>query len=166
MPFLYFPNDWDEVKVLVTQSCLTLCDPTDYSPSASSAHGISQTRTLESVPIPFPRGSSQPTDRTHSSSLQADSLPSEPPEKPNWLEHLVMWYLAIPEKCIKKFFAFSWILRVLYVFKMPGPYQIHDLSFYFIMHIYNFNETKFIYFSFVVCPFLGPTLKKTYLILS
>ena len=29
------------------QSCLTLCDPTDYSPPGSSVHGISQTRVLE-----------------------------------------------------------------------------------------------------------------------
>ena len=34
------------VGVLVTQSCLTLCNPMDCSPPDSSAHGISQTRTL------------------------------------------------------------------------------------------------------------------------
>ena len=31
----------------VAQSCLTLCDPTDYSPPGSSVHGISNTRILE-----------------------------------------------------------------------------------------------------------------------
>ena len=34
------------MKVKV-QSCLTLCDPIDYSPPGSSAHGIFQARTLE-----------------------------------------------------------------------------------------------------------------------
>ena len=29
-----------KVKVLVTQSCLTLCDPLDYSPPGSCVHGI------------------------------------------------------------------------------------------------------------------------------
>ena len=29
----------NEVKVLVTQSCLTFCDPMDYSPPGSSVHG-------------------------------------------------------------------------------------------------------------------------------
>ena len=29
------------------QSCLTLCDPIDGSPSGSSVHGILQARTLE-----------------------------------------------------------------------------------------------------------------------
>ena len=30
----------EKVKVFVTQSCLTLCDTTDYSLSGSSVHGI------------------------------------------------------------------------------------------------------------------------------
>ena len=50
------------VCVLVIQSCLTLCDPMECSPSGSSVHGISQTRILEWVTIPFFRESSQPRD--------------------------------------------------------------------------------------------------------
>ena len=46
--------------VLVTQSCLTLCDPMDSSLSGSSVHGIFQARILEWVVIPFFRESSQP----------------------------------------------------------------------------------------------------------
>ena len=45
----------DSVKVLVTQSCLTLCDPMDYSLPGSSAHGILQARILEWVAISFSR---------------------------------------------------------------------------------------------------------------
>ena len=47
-----------KVKVSVTQSCLTLCDPKDCSPLGSSVHGILQTRILEWFAIPFSRGSS------------------------------------------------------------------------------------------------------------
>ena len=47
-----------KVKVLVTQLCLTLCDPTDYSPPCSSAHGMFQAKTPEWVPIFYSRGSS------------------------------------------------------------------------------------------------------------
>ena len=36
-----------KVRVLVAQSCLTLCDPMDYSPPGSSVHGILQARILE-----------------------------------------------------------------------------------------------------------------------
>ena len=52
------------MEVLVTQSCLTLCDPMDCSPPVSSVHGILQVRILEWVAIPFPRGSSQTRNRT------------------------------------------------------------------------------------------------------
>ena len=40
-------------KVLVTQSCLTLCDPMNSSLPGSSVHGILQARILEWVAIPF-----------------------------------------------------------------------------------------------------------------
>ena len=35
-------------------SCLTLCNPMDYSPLGSSVHGILQARILEWVPFPSP----------------------------------------------------------------------------------------------------------------
>ena len=41
-----------KVKVLVTQSCPTLCDPRDYSPLGSSVHGILQARILGWVAMP------------------------------------------------------------------------------------------------------------------
>ena len=41
------------VKVLVTQSCLTLYDPMDCSQLGSSVDGIFQARILEWVAIPF-----------------------------------------------------------------------------------------------------------------
>ena len=49
---------------MLLQSCLTLCDPMDYSPPGSSVHGILQARLLEWVAIPFSKGSSQPRDQT------------------------------------------------------------------------------------------------------
>ena len=47
---------------LVTQSCLTLCNPMDCSPPGSSVHGILQAGILEWVAMPSFRGSSQPRD--------------------------------------------------------------------------------------------------------
>ena len=67
---------------LVTQSCLTLCDPMDCSPPGSSVHGSLQARTLEWVAMPSSKLSSQPRGGTRSPSLQVDSLLSEPPGKP------------------------------------------------------------------------------------
>ena len=40
------------VCVLVTQLCLTLWDPRDYSPPGSSVHGILQAKILEWVALP------------------------------------------------------------------------------------------------------------------
>ena len=62
-----------KVKVLVAQSCPTLCDPMD----CSLVHGIPQARILEWVAIPFARGSSLSREQTRVS----DSSPSEPPGK-------------------------------------------------------------------------------------
>ena len=49
---------WTEV--LVSQLCLTLCDPMDCSLRGSSVHWILQARILEWVAIPLSRVSSQP----------------------------------------------------------------------------------------------------------
>ena len=51
-------------KVLMTQSCMILCDPMDCILPGSSVHGILQTRILEWVPIPFSGGSSRSRDWT------------------------------------------------------------------------------------------------------
>ena len=60
------------------QSCLTLYDPMDCSPSGSSVHGISQARIL-----PSSGGSSQLRDQTQVSyvSCLRSSLPLVPPGK-------------------------------------------------------------------------------------
>ena len=63
-------NIWDntlkflKIKVKIAQSCPTLCNPMDCSLPGSSFLGMLQARILESVAIPFSRGSSQPRDWT------------------------------------------------------------------------------------------------------
>ena len=53
-----------KVRVSVTQSCPTLCDPMNCSPSGFSVHRILQARILKWVAIPFSQGSSWPRDWT------------------------------------------------------------------------------------------------------
>ena len=60
-----------KVKVKVAQSCLTLCNPMDYT-----AHGILQAR------IPSPGELPNPGIEPRSTALQADSLLAEPQGKP------------------------------------------------------------------------------------
>ena len=64
----------------VAQSCLTLCNPMDYT-----VCGILQTRILEWVAFPFPEDLPNPGIEPGSPTLQADSLPTEPAGKPDLL---------------------------------------------------------------------------------
>ena len=65
---------------LVAQSCPTLFDPGDCSPPGSSVHGDSPDKS--GLPCPPPRDLPNPGIHPRSPALQADSLLSEPPEKP------------------------------------------------------------------------------------
>ena len=65
------------LKVKVAQSCLTLCNPMDYT-----VHGILQARILEWVAFPFSRGSSQPRDWTQDSHIAGGFFTSWATRKP------------------------------------------------------------------------------------
>ena len=56
-------------KVLVSQSCLTLCDLMDCHLPGSSVCEFLQARILEWVDTPFSRASSQPRDRSQVSCI-------------------------------------------------------------------------------------------------
>ena len=66
MSGICFNSIWGggRVKMIVAQSCPTLCNSMDYT-----VHRILQVRVLEWVSLPFSRGSSQPRDRTQVSSI-------------------------------------------------------------------------------------------------
>ena len=73
---------------MFVQSCLTLIDPTDCTPPASSVHGISQARILEWVAISYSRGVSQPRDRIFiscGSCLASRFFTTESPENPLYM---------------------------------------------------------------------------------
>ena len=61
------PESKVKVKVRVTQLCLTLCDPMDYT-----VHGILQATILEWIAFPFSRGYSQPRDWTQVSHIAGE----------------------------------------------------------------------------------------------
>ena len=72
-------------KVLIAQSCPTLCDPIDCSQPGSSVDGISQARIVEWVAISFSRYLPNAGIEPGSPVLQAYSLPPKPPGKPFFL---------------------------------------------------------------------------------
>ena len=63
----FFVTGRPAMKVLVTQSCPTLCDPMDCSPP--EFYGILQAGILKWITIPFSRGSSPPRDQTQASCI-------------------------------------------------------------------------------------------------
>ena len=81
--YAYLPSVSLSMYVLVAKLCLTLCDPMDRSPPGSSVHGILQARILSGLPFPSPGDFPDPGIKPGFPALQADSLPSESPGKPN-----------------------------------------------------------------------------------
>ena len=68
---------------LVTQSCLTLCDPMHCSPAGfSSPWGFSRQEYWSELLRPLPRDLPNPGIEPKFPALRVDSLSSEPPEKP------------------------------------------------------------------------------------
>ena len=67
---------YTKMKVQVTQSCLTLCNPMD-----STVHGILQARILEWVAFPFSMGSSQLRDQTQVSRIAGRFFTKGSPRK-------------------------------------------------------------------------------------
>ena len=66
---------------LVTQPCLTLCNPLDYSPRSYPVHGLFQARILEWVAFPLSEDLPDPGIKPTSPvfpAFQTDSLPTEP----------------------------------------------------------------------------------------
>ena len=57
-------QSWYNCEVKTAQSCLTLCNPIDYT-----VHGILQASILEGVAVPFSGRSSQPRDQTEVSCI-------------------------------------------------------------------------------------------------
>ena len=67
---------------MLSQSCLTLCDPMNCSPPDFSVHGDSPSKNTGVGCYASSRRSSQSRDQTQVSHNASRSLPSEPPGKP------------------------------------------------------------------------------------
>ena len=72
-----------KVKVLVTQSCPTLCHPMDCTHQAPLSMGFSRQEYWSREPFPSPGALPESGIESGSPALQADSLLSEPPGKPH-----------------------------------------------------------------------------------
>ena len=75
------------VCVLIAQSCPTHWDLMDYSPSGPPVCGILQEECCRGLPFPSPKDLPNPGIKPGFPTLQADSLPSEPPGNYSTLSH-------------------------------------------------------------------------------
>ena len=91
-----------KVKVKVTPSCSTLCDPLDCALSDPSAHGESPDKNAGGLPCPPPGDLSNPRMEPRSPTLQADSLPPSHQGSPWYIHTLKLIELSSQVRTWKK----------------------------------------------------------------
>ena len=122
-------------RKLVAQSCLTLCDPMDYSPPGSSVHGIFQARVLEWVAIFFSRGSSQPRDRT-------------------WVSHIVSRRFThwATREVMNIYFNlnFKLITNIFFFFTISMSYEMFEAHYTEKLFVWNWNVIGVLYLATLI----------------
>ena len=104
-------------EVKVAQLCPTLWDPMDCGSPGSSVQGILQARIPSGLPFPSPGDLPDPGIESGSPTLQADSLPSEPPGKPYkwWCSAKLIdtessqWFIEWQAKSFKTAIIMWWV---------------------------------------------------------
>ena len=143
------------VCMLVTQSCLTFCDPVNCSPPASFVQAILQARILEWVAISFSRGSSQPRDQTWVSCIVGGFFTIWPSREGPWCgwtssnqlkdvgaEMGTLQISILPQNCNTEILPEFATCRLLYGFRTYQPHncmthflKINHISVYSYMHV-------------------------------
>ena len=112
------------VLCLVAQSCLTLCDFMGCSLPGSSVHGVLQAKYWSGLPCPPPGDLPIPGIKPRSPTLQADSLPSEPPGKPRNIRMgslSILQGIFLTQESIHSLLHCRWILNQLNYQGSPLP---------------------------------------------
>ena len=121
------------VKVLVSQLCLTLCNPKDWSlPGSSVLLRFSRREYWSELPFPSPGDLLDPGIESRSPSLQVDYLPSKPPWKRNgttkklilpgpWFHHYSLQNLELHTCCLFFFILKNYLF--MFNFKIFNSYM-------------------------------------------
>ena len=125
---------WSEV--LVAQSCLTLCNPRDYSPLGSSVLGIFQTRILEWIAISFSRRSSQPRDQTWVSCIVGRFFSVWPTREAPFIPYYlsILFFVSIMATFFSPFFCSPKILESNFLKRIISMYLLLHSCFNFFFY--------------------------------
>ena len=108
------------------------CNPLDYSPPGSSVHGILQQKYWSGLPFPSPRDLPNLGIKHGSPALQADSLLTEPPEKP-FISQLWVFSRAKDHICCS-----------MYVFKNDLTCVKQRFPYYQFAVFFNVSRVRFL----------------------
>ena len=133
-----------------TQSCLTLCDPMDWSLPGSSVRGILQAGILEWVTMPSSRRSSQPRIESASLTLPALGGGLAPPGKPTG--HLYFFFGEMSVKVFSSFVVdglFFWLSSMNRLYAL----EIKPLSGMLFTNIFSYSVGSlfFFFYGFLCC---------------
>ena len=138
---------WSLVTVLclVAQLCPTLCDHMDCSPPGSSVHGDSPGKNTGVGCHALLQGNlSNPGIQPRSPALQADSLPTEPPGKPEVILitvyfKLIITYILMYSKVLY-FYSLPTICFdvTIYIFLSYVSLYYFSYSFFFLLLSFSF----------------------------
>ena len=115
--------------MLSLQSCLTLCDPKNYSPPGSSVHGILQARILEWIAMSSSQGSSWPRDLLTSPALAGGFFTTS--AIPLYWEPKTLYYTYTNkswEFCFAKHNRFAHTWNEMTVGMLLATFQFHNFK--------------------------------------
>ena len=102
-----------KVKVLVVQSCLTLCNSMNCSLLGSSFHGILQQEYWSGLSFPSPGDLPDPGIEPRPPASEADFLPSKPLGNPTsglWVQ--CYFYYSTKLEFLAVLYYFSWVILI------------------------------------------------------
>ena len=124
-------------EVLVPQSCLTLCNPMDYSPPGFSVHRILQARILEWIAFPFSKCKPAAAKSLQLHPTLCDPIDGSPPGSfvPGILQARTLEWVAISFSTREALY-FCCLLQLIYNIMKVSSIQHSDSQFLkIILHL-------------------------------
>ena len=162
--WLYFlspdPTFW-KMLVLVSQSCPTLCDPTDHSPPGSSIHGILRQEHWSRLPFPSPGHLPNLGIKSGAPTLQAGSLQSESQKRALYISFFENHHNKLMTFCSLSEYRFpsqhhdltsNPLTSLIWNSWSTSPWNAGSFGFHWVLYIYFVGSTASTYLIAVGIP--------------